>query len=233
MSNQTVVDFSESLHALKKALEEKKRPIQAGVLLWVANNPPQYPWRQPGKTPYEVFIGEWWLKEAPPAIVLHIYEPFLQSFITIQALSKAREEALSAFLARFNLEPMAGRIKIVAEDLLKAGRGSLPQDSKALAKASGLGRHSVMAVMNFGYNIPVAVVDANVTRMLCRLFCHALPSRLVAGLVYALGESLLPQTNVQCYNCGLLDLSETVCGERAPLCPRCPVEKVCDHAHSS
>ena len=87
MGNQAVVDFSESLQALKKALENKKRPIQAGVLLWAADNHPQYPWRQPRNTPYEVFIGEWWLKESSPAVALHVYQPFVLRFVTIHALA--------------------------------------------------------------------------------------------------------------------------------------------------
>ena len=58
MGRQTRVSSGEPLYALRKALEEKRLQIQEGVLSWATSNLPRYPWRQSGKTPYEVLIGE-------------------------------------------------------------------------------------------------------------------------------------------------------------------------------
>jgi A/G-specific adenine glycosylase len=232
VGNQVVADFSESLQTLKRALESKKPQIQQGVLSWPSRNLPLYSWRQPGKTPYVVFLGEYWLKQTPPSVAINIFEPFMQHFPALNTLARATEEELVSFLSSFQLQSYARHLKMVAETLMKAGRGSMPRDSITLGKASGLAHYSIMAIMSFGYNFPIAVIDANVYRLLSRVFYNALPPQPVQGLIHALGESLLPQNNAQYYNSGLLDISETVCRQAKPLCSQCPLENSCDYVHA-
>lgn len=233
MDKQTKGGSGELLRALKEALEEKKLQIQKGVLLWAANNLPRYPWRQFGKTPYEVLIGEVWLKETNSIVAVRIYHRFLERFISIRALVEAREDDLANVLSSFHLEQHSQRIRVLSESLLRQGKGGMPRDSESFLKASGLEHHSIRAIMCFGYNLPVAVIDSNAVRMLSRLFSHTLPPRPAQGLLQAVGESLLPDNNPQCYNCGLLDLAELICRYEDPLCTQCPVGKVCDYAGSS
>ena len=69
----------EPFNALCEALEEKRLQLQEGVLSW--SNVPRYPWRKPGKTPYEVLIGEFWLGQTSSvAEATHIYHSFIQHF---------------------------------------------------------------------------------------------------------------------------------------------------------
>ncbi len=83
--------------------------------------------------------------------------------------------------------------------------------------------------MCFGYGLPVAVVDSNAARMLSRLFGDSLPSQPSQGLLRAIAEVLAPGIEIETYNRGFLDLSESICTDKEPLCERCPVSQVCDY----
>jgi len=121
---------------------------------------------------------------------------------------------------------------MMVKSLLKEGKGDLTRDSESFSRASGLEHHRIRAILCFGYGLPIAIIDANVSRMLSRLFSNTLPSRPAQGLLQAIGENLLPYGNFQCYNSGLLELAEVVCQDEVPQCPRCPVGDVCDYAEA-
>lgn len=191
MEKQSRTGSGESLQALREALREKRDRIQKDILSWAANNLPRYPWRQPGRTPYEVLIGEVCLRETAPVVAVRAYHRFLQHFISIRDLAEAREDDLIDILSISHLQQYAHRIRALAENLLKAGKGHLPGDSESFARVCGLEYHSVKAIMCFGYGFSTAVIDSNAVRMLSRLFGDTLPSRPAPGLLQAIGESLL------------------------------------------
>ena len=233
MSRQTRASSGEPLYALGETLDEKRLQIQEGVLSWAMSNLPRYPWRQAGKTPYEVLIGELWLKETSSVVATRVYQDFVQHFLSIESLAEAREDDITVVLSSFGLRQYAQHIRIMVDSLLKEGRGDLPRDSESFVRASRLENHRVMTILCFGYGLPVAVIDANVARMLSRLFGDSLPSRPAQGLLQAIGESLLPYRSPQHYNRGLLDLAEIVCRDEDPTCTRCPVKEVCDYIGNS
>jgi len=233
MGRQVRAISGEPLYTLGEALEQKRLQIQEGVLSWATSNLPHYPWRQTGKTPYEVLIGEFWLKETSSVIATRVYQGFLQHFLSIQSLAEAGEDDITDVLSSFGLRQYAPHIRTMVDSLLKEGRGYLPRDSESFVRASRLEHHRVRIILCFGYGLPVSVIDANVARMLSRLFGDSLPSQPAQGLLQAVSENLLPYRNPQDYNRALLDVAEIVCSDEHPLCTRCPVKEVCDYTGSS
>ncbi|MBI2847853.1 MAG: hypothetical protein HYX83_01615 [Chloroflexi bacterium] len=232
MVSGTSVDGGESLQSLRRALEEKRPRIQVGVFLWASSNLPRFPWRQPGRTPYEVLIGEFWLKESNPGVAISLYERFLERFFCIRALAEASQADIQAVLTSFKLEEHASGIKTLAVSLLKEGKKDLPDDAEIFLKSSGLGRNIIQAIMCFSYNLPVAVLDVNTVRMLSRIFIAVLPSRPSLGLIQAIAQNLLPERNPQDFNSGLLDMAELICCNEGSQCRQCYVIEACDHALS-
>jgi A/G-specific adenine glycosylase len=232
MTTQTMVGTGEPFHALGEALEARRLQIQEGILTWSANNPLRYPWRQPGRTPYEVLVGEAWLKLTSSTLAVRIYQRFVQQFLSVKALAEAEEDNVAEICRNFGLGRSAEYIKMMVNRLLKEGKGRLPSDSETFARTTGLEQYHIQAIFCFGYGMPIAIVDDNVARMLSRLFRYTLPYPPAPGLLQTIGENLLPFGNPQCYNCGLLDLAELICRNKNPLCPRCPVDEFCDYAES-
>lgn len=232
MLKRSGVPGAEPLEALIEALERKKPHIQKGIFLWAVSTHPHYPWREAGKAPYEAFIGEVWLSQTTPASAVHVYDRLVQRFHSLRDLAEATDADLTDVLSELRFQEHERHFKTMAETVWKEGEGEMPRGSETLFQALGLERHSIKAVMCFGYGLPVAVIDSNVARMLARIFAGSLPSHPEQGLLDALGQSLLAESNPQQHNWGLLDLAESICRRAEPLCTQCPVIKVCDHANT-
>lgn len=230
MDKQGTTGSNGLLQAITRAIDEKKFLIQEALIFWATNNPPHYPWRQAGKTPYEVLMGELWLSQTAPVVAEDVYQPFLQKFIDIRSLAEAREDDLDSVLASFHLQDRTVPLRALARGLLKEGNGTLPHDSESFAKACGVDCQTGNTIMCFGYGLPIAIVDSNVTRLLARVFARILPPHTGKGLIKAIGESLLPERYAQQYNRGLLDVAELFCRREVPLCSRCPLGEMCDFA---
>jgi A/G-specific adenine glycosylase len=72
-------------------------------------------------------------------------------------------------------------------------------------------------------------VDGNVARVLARLFLveGAPEEQSTRRLLWALAGELVPADRPGDFNQALMDLGATVCGGRAPACPRCPLARLC------
>ncbi len=229
MDKRSVVPRVEPLDALLEAQQRKKPRIQKGVLLWAVSRHSHYPWREPGKTPYEVLIGEVWLGQTTPILAVCLYDCLIEHFHSLRDLAEATEADLTNILSEFRVQEHEQHFKALAEAVFKEGKGDMPKGFEQFFQALGLDYHSIRAVMCFGYGLPVAVIDSKVVRMLSRIFAKTLPSRPDQGLLNALGQSLLAESNPQQYNWGLLDLAELTCRRVEPLCTQCPVGEVCDY----
>lgn len=229
MQKSTVTKETQPFRELMEALRTKKRRIQEGVFSWAGSNIARYPWRRVGSTPYEVLIGEILIEKTTYAVATRVYRRFLRHFPSFSTLAEANEDELARALDFSHHKRHGTFIKSVIQDLLKKGIAGVPKDSYAL-RALGLQAHNVNAIMCFGYDLHLAVIDSNVSRMLSRLFRNNLPSQPSGGLIQAMGETLLPDFNAAQYNASLLDLAEQICRFARPLCVQCSVMDVCDHA---
>jgi len=222
-----------SIGVLLDVLTQKKSDIQQRVLHWGQEKRPYYPWRQFGKTPYEVLIGEICLKQAIPADAVRIYDNFIQRFASIQTLARAAEDEVANLLSEFGLHRHAGYIRSLAENLIRTGKGDMPKGSELFLKASGLGHPGAKAVLCFGYGLTLAIVDSNTERLLWRVFCSHFHAQPAKGLLCSIGEYLLPEKSPQHYNAALLDLGEFICLQAQPACRQCPLNRFCDFAEGT
>jgi len=215
---------------LKVATGEKRILFQEAVLCWVTDQLRDYPWRKPGRTPYEILIAEILLKRTTATAAARVYEEFIQRFSSLQVINGASEEQLTCVLSKIGLQWQRARaIKALARYLIETRRGEIPCDLDQLLDVPGLGEYSARAILSFGWGIHVAVVDANVERILTRVFQNILPERPTQRLLRELAGSLVSQKSHREYNLGLLDLGGLICRYINPLCKECPLNSVCDY----
>ncbi len=231
MSNQMKAD-NRTLSMLAMALEQKRELIQRGISSWSTSIQPRYTWRQSGKTPYEVLIGETWLEKTGPSTAATIYQSFLRRFPTLQDLARATDDDLSGLLSQFGLRQHVPQVRLLAEEVSRQGNGHVPRNSSSLCRASRLQPHSISIIMCFGYGLPTAIIDSNVERMLVRIFDSCMPLCPPHGLLKAIAENMLPGSNVQRFNSALLELAEMVCKPEQATCSECPVKDACDYTRS-
>ena len=198
------------------------------VLKWADENFSDFPWRQ-HRSPYEILVAEVLLKRTTATAAARVYDDFLIRFPSPHDIASAPDEELVEALSSVGLQRQRARsIRHLADWLLSKHDGDVPSDLESLLKVPGLGDYSATAILSFGYGVSAAVLDANVERILLRVFCNTLPSRPTKTLLHEVVQNLLPDDQHKEYNYGLLDLGRLVCRYTDPRCGECPLASVCD-----
>ena len=215
---------------LETAVEVKKTELQSAVLRWAVSNTRHFVWRNNCRSPYEIVVAELLLKRTTAAATAHVYEFFLWKYPNVDALALASEEELSqAFKSVGLYTQRAKAVGKLAQYLIEHEAGSIPNTLDQLIKVPGLGSYSARAVLSFGYGKPAAVVDANVVRVLSRVFQKEIPERPTANLLQQLADAVLPEKAHREFNFALLDLGALVCRYVKPHCNLCPLVNICDY----
>ena len=203
------------------------------MLKWADKNFSAFPWRQ-GESPYEILVAEVLLKRTTATAAARVYDDFLLKFPSPQDIVSARDDELVEALSSVGLQRQRARsLKHLADWLLSKHDGGIPSDLEDLLKVPGLGDYSATAILSFGHGVRAAVLDANVERILLRVFGNTLPPRPSWTLLSVVAQSLLPKDGHREYNYGLLDLGRLICRYADPRCGECPLASVCDFVRSS
>jgi A/G-specific adenine glycosylase len=178
------------------------------------------PWRTTDDA-YRIWLSEVMLQQTQVATVLaRFYQPFLATFPTIRSLADAPREKVMKAWEGLGYYRRAGNLHEAA----KQARNGLPKDFDALLALPGIGRNTAHAVLAFAYHQPVAILEANVKRVVARIFALETPNdhELWSG-----AERLLNHAEPFHYNQAMMDLGSMVCTPKAPDCPACPANIIC------
>jgi A/G-specific adenine glycosylase len=107
--------------------------------------------------------------------------------------------------------------------------GSFPVEAEALMRLPGVGRYTAGALRAFAFDLPSAVVDGNVARVLSRVMDFNDPVDDTAGLkqLWTWAEMLADPEHPRIYNSALMELGQTICRPGVPDCLSCPVAEFC------
>jgi A/G-specific adenine glycosylase len=199
------------------------------LLQWNAKeNQRQMPWKGE-KDPYKIWISEIILQQTRVEQGLEYYNRFIKTFSTVKKLALANEkevfklwEGLGYYSRCRNLIATA---KYIAGDL----KAVFPTKYEDILQLKGIGSYTAAAISSFAYNLPHAVVDGNVSRVLARFFGIEMPIDSTTGKNYFfnLANELLDKKNASIYNQAIMDFGATVCKPKAALCTICPLQKKC------
>ena len=142
------------------------------------------PWRNT-RDPYHIWVSEVMLQQTQVKTVLErYYAPFLQRFPTIESLARApREEVMKAWEG-LGYYSRAGNLQKAAQEVMNGewwvvnseNTPPLTTHYSQLTRLPGIGKNTAHALLAFAYHQPVAVMEANVKRVLCRVFALTAPS---------------------------------------------------------
>jgi A/G-specific adenine glycosylase len=106
--------------------------------------------------------------------------------------------------------------------------GIFPDDYDSIVSLKGIGAYTASAIASFCFDLPYAVVDGNVLRILSRYFGAGIPVDSTAGKKYfaQLAQACLDKKQPGAYNQSIMDFGATVCKPQ-PLCIQCPLKKNC------
>ena len=191
------------------------------------------PWKGE-KDPYKIWLSEIILQQTRVEQGLEYYNRFLTAFPGIHQLANAPEttvfklwEGLGYYTRCKNLIATA---KYVSNDL----KGKFPEVYEDILTLKGVGPYTAAAIGSFAFNLPRAVVDGNVFRVLSRYFGIAIAIDSVEGkkLFTTLANELLDKKKPAAYNQALMDFGATVCKPQQPLCSACVLKNKCSALNS-
>lgn len=196
---------------------------------WFARGGKDYPWRRT-REPYAILISEVMLQQTQIATVLGkgFYTRFLESFPDVAALAAADDERLLKAWEGLGYYRRVRMLRDTARAVIAAG-GSFPRELEALMKLPGVGRYTAGALRSFAFDLPAAVVDGNVARVLSRVMDFSAPVDDAAGLkqLWEWAGDLADPERPRIYNSALMELGQTLCRPGLPDCLSCPVAGFC------
>lgn len=200
------------------------------LLEWYAKNGRDLPWRVKGRAhddAYAVWISEIMLQQTTVKTVIPYYERFMKRFPDVFTLAAADLQDVLMHWQGLGYYTRARQLHKCAKELVEQYGGAFPKDRKALMKLSGIGAYTSAAIMSFGFNLPEAVVDGNVVRVLTRLKGWQEPVTSILFKINELAQNLTSLDEAADYSSAIMDLGATVCTPSAPACPLCPWKDAC------
>jgi A/G-specific adenine glycosylase len=192
------------------------------------------PW-QNNRDPYAVWVSEIMLQQTQVATVLERYPRFMKRFPIVKKLAAADLDEVLAEWAGLGYYSRARNLHICAKQVMKDFSGKFPSDPILLEQLKGIGRSTAGAIAAFAFQGRAPILDANVKRILARLFAikGALQDKALNDQLWNLANDLLPKKSqdMPIYTQALMDFGATWCTARKPVCismeKKCPFAKDC------
>ena len=190
-----------------------------------------FPWRRESN-PYRLAVAEILLQKTRAASVVQTYRCLLQDFPTAGILAKASVSELALRLRPLGLSlKRAQQLRAMAEAAACKGNELFDDWRAVLKDVPGLGAYASRAIASFGHGEHVGIVDANVARILCRVFAIRTRDPRAAIFQRRADQIAASANDIRATNYGLLDIAATICVKR-PLCHLCPFARFCKYASS-
>jgi A/G-specific adenine glycosylase len=209
---------------------KKSKYFKQKLLFWHVNyNHRQMPWKGE-KDIYKIWLSEIILQQTRVEQGRAYYERFIETFPSIQELAAAPEQSVMKLWEGLGYYSRCKNLHFTAKYLAATHNGIFPDSYEGLLALKGIGPYTAAAIASFGFNIPKAVVDGNVIRVLSRFFGLKAPSDTNEGKkqIGALAEICLDSNQPGKYNQAIMDFGATVCKPLSPLCSTCPLKSNCE-----
>lgn len=206
-----------------------KKRFATLLLKWHHNeNTRQMPWKGV-KDPYKIWLSEIILQQTRVEQGWSYYNAFLKAFPDIKQLAAAPDEKVFKLWEGLGYYSRCRNLLATARYISQEKNGRFPHTYNEIHALKGVGAYTASAISSFAYNLPHAVVDGNVFRVLARIFGIDRPTDSTEGKKYftALAEELLDRENPGIYNQAIMDFGAVVCKPVAPLCATCIFRKHC------
>ena len=217
------------------------------IISWFRENGRALPWRET-RDPYAIWLSEIILQQTRIAQGWEYWERFMAQYPTVQDLAAAHEDEVLKLWQGLGYYSRARNLHTAAKQIVALGH--FPDTLEGIKQLKGVGDYTAAAIGSFAFDIPAAVVDGNVYRVLARYFCIDTPINSTQGKkeFAALAQSLLPSSKasdslssfspasdfqsslslVAAYNQAMMDFGAIQCTPQSPKCLLCPLAETCE-----
>jgi len=215
---------------MKKNTEQALKASFSRLLLkWnQQENTRQMPWKGE-KDPYKIWLSEIILQQTRVEQGLNYYNNFVKEFPDVHKLAKAPETAVFKLWEGLGYYSRCRNLLFTAGYISKELKGRFPDNYDEIKALKGIGPYTAAAISSFAFNLPHAVVDGNVFRVLARVFgiSTAIDSTEGKKEFTSLAEDVLDRKQPGIFNQAIMDFGAVICKPAAPLCNTCVFKKRC------
>ena len=196
------------------------------ILAWYARHGRDLPWRH-GRDPYAIWLSEIILQQTRIAQGTAYWERFIKRFTTVKELAEASEDEVLRLWEGLGYYSRARNLHAAAQQIASAG--GFPKTLEDIRKLKGVGDYTAAAIASIAFDIPAAVVDGNVYRVLARYYGIETPVGTTAAkkAFTPLAQSLLPEKAPGDFNQAMMDFGALQCTPQNPDCLTCPLSATC------
>ena len=198
------------------------------LINWYAENHRDLPWRH-HPTPYQVWLSEVILQQTRVNQGRDYYLRFVEKWPNVGELAKASEEEVLKMWQGLGYYSRARNLHQCAKQVVEQYNGDFPADFEQLRKLKGIGDYTAAAIASIAFNLPHAVVDGNVYRVLSRLYDIDTPININEGqTAFAqLADQLLNREQPGLHNQAMMEFGALHCTPKNPNCLHCPLQAQC------
>lgn len=198
------------------------------LLAWYDANARVLPWRTPpgGGTsdPYRVWLSEVMLQQTTVAAVAPRYAAWVARWPDFSSLAAADDDDVMAAWAGLGYYARARNLLATARRIAMDG---IPPDEAGWRALPGVGDYTAAAVTAIALGQRAVPVDANIERVVARLFAISTPLPAAKPAIRAAADRIVPATRAGDFAQGMMDLGATICTSRTPRCLLCPLREAC------
>jgi A/G-specific adenine glycosylase len=198
------------------------------LITWYLENQRDLPWRRT-KDPYLIWLSEVIMQQTRIAQGTEYFLRFQLHFPTIFDLAAASEDEVLKVWQGLGYYSRARNLHATARHLVKEYKGNFPENFTDLIQLKGVGEYTAAALASICFNLPHAVVDGNVYRVLSRYFNMKTPIDSTQGKkeFSELANTLLSRQQPGMYNEAVMELGALVCTPKNYRCDKCPLQHSC------
>lgn len=202
----------------------------ARLLAWYDRYARELPWRsRPGEVPdpYRVWLSEVMLQQTTVAAVTPRFTAWVARWPDVASLAAASDEDIMAAWAGLGYYARARNLVKAARAVVAEHGGRFPQTEAGLRALPGLGAYTAAAVAAIAFGERAVVVDANVERVVARLFAITTPLPAARPAIREATDRITPDARAGDFAQAMMDLGSSVCTVKKPQCLLCPIAVDC------
>lgn len=196
------------------------------ILQWFQDNGRALPWRDT-RDPYAIWLSEIILQQTRIEQGLPYWERFMRHWHTVEELAAASEDEVLREWQGLGYYSRARNLHTAAKQIVEMG--GFPRTLEGIKRLKGVGDYTAAAIGSIAFDLPAAVVDGNVYRVLARHYGISTPINTTEGKkeFTALAQELLPARQASAFNQAMMDFGAIQCTPQSPLCLSCPLQESC------
>lgn len=195
---------------------------------WYSIHKRDLPWRNT-HNPYHIWISEIILQQTRVDQGLEYYLRFIRRFPDINSLAKADLDEVLKLWQGLGYYSRARNLHHAAQTVTYEMGAQFPCSYKEIISLKGIGEYTAAAISSFAFNLPHAVVDGNVFRVLSRIFNEKSPINTSIGKkrFALLAAEVLDPAYAYEHNQAIMEFGALQCTPSSPDCLNCIMNDLC------